>query len=379
MTTTSRPSPLIKLIDSVGRSGRLGREIAVRFDMSRSVGSAHAWRRFKADAQSARRRGAREELQPAYRTIWLDAAEAIGAEVVELPAGFLELRRNGAWTRIWRNWVMLDDAVTLRYALQKALVQERLSSVGVPVPKYLEFDASNPAPAAKFLSHGPVPCVVKPVADSGGYGVTSGIRTQAHLIRARLRASRIDNRLLIERQIAGENYRFLLLDGVLLDAVRRRPPAVTGDGRSTIAELIEAENRRRWERREQVLFRRLHVDLDCILTLEAAGLTVRSVPPAGHTVPVKTVVNQNAIEDNETVGETIADGLLEEVRAAAASIGVRLAGVDVLTPTLSAPLADSGGAILEVNGTPGLNYHYDVVDKTNATRVAVPILQALLR
>jgi cyanophycin synthetase len=128
-----------------------------------------------------------------------------------------------------------------------------------------------------------------------------------------------------------------------------------------------------------VLFRRLRIDLDCILTLEAAGLTVRSVLPAGTTVPVKEVVNQNTIEDNETVREQIAEGLVDEARAAAELIGVRLAGVDVVTADLSRPLADSGGAILEVNCPPGLHFHYEVTDAANATRVAVPILQALLR
>jgi cyanophycin synthetase len=274
---------------------------------------------------------------------------------------------------------MLDDAVTARFALEKAVVQEQLSSRGLPVPEYLEFDASNLAPAVEFLQHGPTPCVVKPVADGAGFGVTSGVRTRAHLVRARLRASRSNDRLLIERQIAGDNYRLMFLDGALLDVVRRHPPKVTGDGSSTIAELIEAENARRLARQSEVLFRRLRIDLDCILTLEAAGLTVRSVLPAGTTVPVKEVVNQNTIEDNETVREQIAEGLVDEARAAAELIGVRLAGVDVVTADLSRPLADSGGAILEVNCPPGLHFHYEVTDAANATRVAVPILQALLR
>jgi D-alanine-D-alanine ligase-like ATP-grasp enzyme len=372
------PSPLVRLIDGIGRSGSLGRELAVRLDLARSISPGHAWRRFRNDAGSSPTGLVPGELEPAYRAIWLDAANALGAQVVELPSGFLELRVNGAWTRVWRHWVMLDDVVTLRYALQKALVQERLSSHGLPVPEYLEFEASNLAAAADFLERGPTPCVVKPVGDSGGSGVTSGVRTLAQLMRARLRAWRIDDRLLIERQIGGDNYRFLFLDGVLLDVVRRRPPRVTGDGRSTIGELMDAENARRLQRAGEVLFWPLRVDLDCIFTLEAAGLTLDSVLPAGMTVPVKTVVNQNTIDDNETVREGIADGLVDEARVATELIGVRLAGVDIVTSDLSKPLEETGGTILEVNGTPGLNYHYEVADTANATRVAVPILQALL-
>jgi len=34
--------------------------------------------------------------------------------------------------------------------------------------------------------------------------------------------------------------------------------------------------------------------------------------------------------------------------------------------------------IIEVNGTPGLHYHYQVADEASATPVAVPILRRLL-
>ena len=58
-------------------------------------------------------------------------------------------------------------------------------------------------------------------------------------------ASRHDHELILERQAAGHVYRFLFLDGELLDVVRRLPPHVTGDGRSDIRGLVLAENRRR--------------------------------------------------------------------------------------------------------------------------------------
>ncbi len=38
----------------------------------------------------------------------------------------------------------------------------------------------------------------------------------------------------------------------------------------------------------------------------------------------------------------------------------------------------SGGSILEVNGTPGLHYHYQVVKQPTENPIAVPILERLL-
>jgi hypothetical protein len=53
--------------------------------------------------------------------------------------------------------------------------------------------------------------------------------------RATLHAAREGERLLIERAVPGEEYRFLFLDGELLDVIRRRSTRVVGDGRSSVA------------------------------------------------------------------------------------------------------------------------------------------------
>ncbi len=364
------------LVDRLGLSGGLGRELAVRLDIVRSAGAGPALRRLRSDARLARVGGPDDD---AYKRIWSDAAREVGAEVAELPGGFLEIRKGTTWTRVLDNLVMLDDAVTLRFALQKTLVNDLLARAGLPVPEGLEFNADDLAPAIAFLEGGPGPCVVKPVGSSGGYAVTSGIRARGDLMRARLRASRVDRRLMIERQVNGEHYRFLILDGDLLDVVRRRPPRVTGDGRSTVEELIAAENRRRVAQRHQEMLWPLRVDLECVLTLQAAGLALSSVIAEGMTVPVKTVVSQGTMRDNETVREALSDELVSDARKAAELVGLRLAGVDIITPDLGGSLRETGGVILEVNGPPGFNYHYDVADPANATRVAVPILRALLR
>ena len=65
------------------------------------------------------------------------------------------------------------------------------------------------------------------------------------------------------------------------------------------------------------------------------------------------------------------------MRAAAATLGVRLAGVDVVAPDVETPLVASGGVVLEVNPIPGLQHHYNVAEPEAATPVAVPVLEAL--
>src|SRR5207253_8887848 len=148
---------------------------------------------------------------------------------------------------------------------------------------------------------------------------------------------------------------------------------------STVEELVDAENRRRLASRGAAGFSLLKLDLDALFTLEEAGLGPRSAPPAGAAVVVKRVTNQNRIEDNETVPrDELADELVREAAAAAGAIRLRLAGVDLVARDTGVSLAASGGAVIEVNGMPGLNHHYNVADPDRATAVAVPILARLL-
>ena len=370
-----------RAVRTIGRGaaapgGRTALEIAVRLDLLRALGLRAAWERRRQEAAAGSRPAG--GIRPGYREIWLAAAEAVGAEATELPDGFVEFRRGDRRARVWNSWVPLDDAVTLRFVDHKGLMHERLATAGLPVPEQAEFQLRDPSPAFAFLERSAAPCVVKPLDYSGGSGTTSGIRSEVQLRRALLRAGRLSPRLLIQRQVAGDLYRLLLLDGELLDAIRRLPPSVTGDGRSTIAELVGAENERRLSSADGRRTGLLRLDHDALFKLENDGLGVSAVPAAGERVAVKTVVNQNTPADNENVRHELGPDLVAEATAAVEATGVRLAGVDLITSDPSCPLAETGGALLEVNGTPGLHYHYGVSNPERAVSVAVPILERLL-
>ena len=136
---------------------------------------------------------------------------------------------------------------------------------------------------------------MKPTGGASGSGTTTGVRTRDQLLRARLRgAAAVARRLLIERQAEGDMYRLLFCDGELLDAVRRRPPRVTGDGRS--------HHPRADRGRERLAARSGPSGLDADparrprLPVRARGRRpVAASPcfPTDATVAVKTVTSQN--------------------------------------------------------------------------------------
>ena len=247
---------------------------------------------------------------------------------------------------------------------------------GIQIPAYAEFGHTDLATGLRFMAEANGPCVVKPAGGGrGGAAVTGCVTNEIDLARASLSAARLGTRLLIERQIPGDMYRLLFLDGELVDVVLRLTPHLTGDGRSTVLELVMKENERRLEvALPQAL---ITIDLDCIFTLAAAGRSLSTVPAAGERIQVKSASSENGEDENHTI-HAFAQEVIEESAEAVRAVGLRLAGVDVVTPDIMRPLAEAGGTIIEVNGTPGFQYHYTVADPIGATRITIPILERVL-
>ncbi|HEY2439576.1 MAG TPA: hypothetical protein VGI07_05070 [Solirubrobacteraceae bacterium] len=365
---------LDRLADSAG--GR-GRAVAARADLTRASGIGPVARRVRADRRlSGLGLAARHRL---YDEIWSQAAERCGAQVVSLAPGLLELRAGEHRTRVYHQFVELDDPATLQVALDKTVGHRLMAEARVPHAEYLEWSVDDPSPALAFLARAPGPCVVKPAAGTGGgHGVVPGIQDPEDLIRARWHAGRGGSRLLIERQIEGFVYRLLLLDGELLDVVRSVPANVTGDGHSTIEELIAAENDRRVIAGGPAGLSLVGLNLDTMLTLRRAGLSLTSVLADGQNVLLRVASNNNAARDNQTWRGELSSTVVEDAKAAVRAVGLRLAGVDVVTTDISRSLLETGGVVSEVNGGPGLHHHYLVADRDHASPVAVPVLERLL-
>jgi cyanophycin synthetase len=306
------------------------------------------------------------------RALWTEAAAEVGATVADPEAGRLEIRCGDAAATVVGQRTSLNAPAAVALAGDKPAAYGAVARAGVPVPEHLAFETGDLEPGRAFLARGPVPCVVKPAVGSGGDGVTGGVRSAGDLRRAALSASRFASRLLVERQVEGDVFRLLVLDGEVLDAVRRLPPRIEGDGVSTVEELIFAEYDRRLGANGDGGLKPFAVDLDCLLALAGAGLSLRSVPAAGTVVPVKTVTNYNRRDENEAV-EAVSHELKAQAVAAAAALGLRLAGVDVVTPSTG-----GGGIVVDVNASPALHHHGYVADRAAAARVAVPILRTLL-
>jgi cyanophycin synthetase len=327
--------------------------------------------------QDEDRKAAGKHLTDFYERVWREAAAHLGASYTPLGSGIAEILLGGIRTRVVGTTCPIDDPVTLAVASDRPLTYQLLARNGLTTPRCAEFSFREIDRAVAFLESVGRECVVKPAKGTGGgRGVTTGIRRRSHLAPAAAAAAVYGDELLIEEQLEGDNYRLLYLDGVLLDAFVRRPPTVVADGRSRVAGLVRRANADRLGRGSGLSQVLLTVDQDMRRTLAKQGLSLRSVPPAGTVVTLKTVVNENCGSDNASAAHLLCDSIVEDGAQAADALQVRLAGVDVVTRDPSVPLAESGGAILEVNTTPGFYYHYHKRD--GSFPVAVHVLGKLL-
>jgi len=352
------------------RTGRPGRELGARVDLVTSAGVRHSWRRVH---QEPRLRSYRALV---YEELWREAAAALGATVQPRPSELLEIRLGERRTWVYRQEVALDHGITVRASLEKALAHELLTGLGIPVPEHVLCDVRRLQPAIRFLGEHPDGVVVKPAAGTGGgIGTTASVRTELQLRRAVLLAARKTQRVLVEARVPGHVHRLLYLDGELLDVVRREPPHVVGDGASSIRRLIERENDGRLQAMGRECPSLLTTTLDCVFALAHAGLDLGSVPERGRRVQVKATTNQAGPADCHTVRAPLGPEAASELARAVEATDLRLAGVDVITTDPTAPLAGTGGVVIEVNGNPALHHHYQVADPEGATRVCIPVLQ----
>ena len=309
-----------------------------------------------------------------YRDYWSEGASTIGASLSDLCPGVWEVRRGEQRTQLANFVTQCDDPVILRVAGDKVLCYQLATRAGVPVPEHCVVTLEALSAAQEFRRQVNVPLVVKPASgSSSGLGVTTGVRTSGALTSAMALASLYDERILIERMIPGESYRLLFLGGRLIHAVRRRGIRLTGDGRSTVRELLQASGSASLVG-DPVVHQTLHVQ----------HLELETVPPAGREVLIRGVpATSNSTRElrtvyDESVIHRCSPALAREAVAVVCGLGSELAGVDLITTDPSVSLRASGGAFIEINTTPGIHHHYVRLGDAVETPVAATVLEYLL-
>ncbi len=256
--------------------------------------------------------------------------------------------------RIWTAESDRTSAIGAGIARDKDLTKQLLQACGVPVPEGAF--VRNAAEAWEEAESIGVPVVVKPYDGNHGRGVFTNLFTREQVETAYAAALNEGSGVLVERFIEGGEHRLLVVNGKLVAANRGEEAWITGDGRSTVAQLVDAQlnsDPRRGEEEEFPL-NVIHLDSGTIarLELERQGFTPDSVPPQGKRVLILRNGNMAFDVTDEVHPDVAAAAIL-----ASQVVGLDIAGVDMVTTDVSQPLQATRGAIVEVNAGPGLLMH----------------------
>ncbi|MDP4092820.1 MAG: cyanophycin synthetase [Bacillota bacterium] len=202
------------------------------------------------------------------------------------------------------------------------------------------------------------PLAVKPLDANQGKGVTVDIQNNDQLIAAYREALKFSKAVMVERFIKGKDYRVLVVGDKVAAVSERRPPCVVGDGKLSVRELVDELNKDplRGEDHEKPLTK-VKLDEAAGLVLSKQGIGEGYIPKKGETI----ILRQNG---NLSTGGTASDctdiihpNNINIAVKAVKALGLDIAGVDIITDDISAPLNQSNGAVIEVNAAPGLRMH----------------------
>lgn len=257
-----------------------------------------------------------------------------------------------------------DSTVGTELAIDKFASNAIVARLGFPAVRHAIVTAPEQAAVAAAVIG--FPLVVKPVDNGKGTGVFAGITSVEECAAAIHVARRLSTKgVLVEGHVNGDDHRLSVFGGKLAWVVMRRPPAVTGDGSSTVAELIARENDRRrslppGERPFQTM---IEIDAELSGHLAKSGLGPGSVPAAGRTVTLRSIANVSKGGTYEDVSDRVHPDNAAMAEAIAAAFRMDAVGIDYLTTDISRSWRETGGAIIEVNQTPaaGTPHYFDAM------------------
>jgi GNAT-family acetyltransferase (TIGR03103 family) len=290
-----------------------------------------------------------DELNPYARIIADEAIRrGVRVEVLDAEAGYLRLEHGGRSVVTRESLSEYTSAIAMSRCDDKRITRKVVAAAGVRVPagRAATFDARD----GEFLDElGEL--VVKPARGEQGQGVTVGVRSADELASAIRRAGGPGQPILLEECVPGDDLRVVVIDGSVVAAAVRRPAEVVGTGQHSIAELIEAQSRRRAAATGGES--RIPVDDLTIATVADSGYTLGDVLPSGQALRVRRTANLHTGGTIDDVTEDLHPDLAFAAVRAAAAIDIPVTGIDLMVPAVDGPEY----AFIEANERPGLANH----------------------
>lgn len=298
----------------------------------------------------------------------------LGINLIRLPGGVLCLG-TGSLSR-WMSSTTSDatSAIGLKLAGNKYITARVLRSFGLPgAENQIVADADAAVATAAQLGY---PVVVKPADLERGEGVAADLRNDAEVRAAYDHARAVSEKVLVEKLISGFTHRFTVVGAEVISVRQRVPGGVTGDGKSTIEELVfevqKSDRSWRWQQKRGKLA--IELDREALELMARDGFDHDTVLPEGKFVRLRRRDNINAGGENRDIDLAMVHrDNIELAIAAARALRLDIAGIDLISTDITRSWRDVDAGICEVNGRPQFaSYRTPEIFRQVITRVTGP-------
>jgi cyanophycin synthetase len=265
--------------------------------------------------------------------------------------------------------------IAVEIACDKEDTKNLLEAAQIPVPKgIIVYDEEDLERAIKKLGY---PLVTKPIDGNHGKGATTDLKNLEEAKVGFYAAKKYSKAVICERFIVGRDHRVLVINYKFVAAALRTPAAVIGDGKSTIQQLIDQVNSdpRRGYGHEKTLTS-IKVDEFTENIFRDKNFTLDTVLEKDYELWLKPTANLSTGGTATDVTDTVHPSNIVMAERIARIIGLDICGIDIMAPDLRDPIAENGGAVLEVNAAPGFRMHLDPTSGL-PRNVAEPVIDML--
>lgn len=267
---------------------------------------------------------------------------------------FFVLKKGAKIVWIHKALTSITNPVGVNIARNKSLTKTILRRMNYPVsPSVTVSDQAELTDAIKKI-HFPV--VVKPLGGAEGKGVTVNITNKKLLLNSFLNAKQFDKKVLIEKYILGDYYRITYIADGSFAATKNLPAKITGDGKHTVRELIQTENKYNKERFGSGRLKKIKISDKTERFLASEGYAMTSVMPKNKTISLCF----SGFDGGEYINVTkkVHPYYVTMGKKITKTLGLPIVGIDIIAKNLETPLDEQGGVVIEVNGTfPDIQFH----------------------
>ena len=267
-----------------------------------------------------------------------------------------------------------DQYVTVLMMENKSVTKQILRRNNIIVPEgeeFFDFDSAKES-LSNWID---VPLVIKPKSTNFGLGISifPNGTNEKNLVKGLEIAFSEDSTILIEPFIKGKEYRFLVIGDETVAVLHRVPANVTGDGISTIQQLISQKNVDPLRGKGyKTPLEKIEIDENLKLFLEQKGLTIHSVLPKGELQYLRENSNISTGGDSIDVTDQVPEVFKQIAVKASQAVGAKICGVDMMVEALEDE--HSSYAIIELNFNPAIHIHSYPYQGTERN-IAVKILK----